>query len=347
MFDPSTSIEKTGEQLKEAFVELGNVRNDVLVHLETLKTKIEKLKEIYESFVKENSQYNAFVFGLDSLKYQGRLLDIEYDDMWRIYLSINNRMYCEYYKLYQIIVTYIEKELQIDSSAAGIVFHAYPVYKDLEPYKQYDNEILKELHAAILLLILGIHRHIGAKELALRSHRKKNTSGLNIDNFVHAFQYNLYTVREKMQLFLSYLDFFHRLHAKYWKRFSNKVQLLFSQVSNDIHFDDELHQPSSTQKKALMRAVLEEQHNSMDRALIQDLKNSIHTKSMLRSVDSMDSFPLSLNLATATPSPKSEDDCPNLTTIYSRDDGDRSELLDLVEHMVNTVIERSHETDTK
>jgi hypothetical protein len=45
-------------------------------------------------------------------------------------------------------------------------------------------------------------------------------------------------MREKVNLFLSYIEFFHKLHAKYLKRFSNKIQLMSNHINSDIQFDE-------------------------------------------------------------------------------------------------------------
>ena len=67
------------------------------------KDKIRKLQEWYNNYIDENNNH-LFIFGLDAFHYQGKIIDVEYDDMKRLYHSITNRIYCEYYKLYQIIV---------------------------------------------------------------------------------------------------------------------------------------------------------------------------------------------------------------------------------------------------
>jgi hypothetical protein len=63
------------------------------------------LKVFYSEFIKD-SKNAMFIFGLDSFHFQSKLIDIEYDEMKRMFLVINNRMYCEYFKLHKIIVEY-------------------------------------------------------------------------------------------------------------------------------------------------------------------------------------------------------------------------------------------------
>jgi hypothetical protein len=45
-------------------------------------------------------------------------------------------------------------------------------------------------------------------------------------------------MREKIVMFITYIEFFHKLHTKYLKRFANKIQLMYSHINNDIQFDE-------------------------------------------------------------------------------------------------------------
>ena len=49
----------------------------------------------------------------------------------------------------------------------------FPVYKDLEPYKQYKFEMIQEVHENIILLLYEINEFIINKENELQGHQKK------------------------------------------------------------------------------------------------------------------------------------------------------------------------------
>jgi hypothetical protein len=76
------------------------------------------------------------------------------------------------------------------------------------------------------------------RENELASHKSKKDIGLNIDNFITSFNYELIVMKEKISMFLTYTEFFHQLHIKHLKRFNNKIQLLYLHISNDIKFDE-------------------------------------------------------------------------------------------------------------
>jgi len=81
-------------------------------------------------------------------------MEMEHIDKYRALM--NNRMYCDYYKLYNIIITHI-KENRADIDVTELELKSYPAYKDLEPFQEYKIEDIKEIHANILFLINQIY----------------------------------------------------------------------------------------------------------------------------------------------------------------------------------------------
>ncbi len=235
-------MEEEYKILNTSFDEIHTIRNDILIFMDILKKEINELKIIYSEFIDKNHDNNLFLFGLDALRFQKKMIDIEYDDVSRIFFMINNRMYCEYYKLYKFIFEFINNDK--DKLRENNIFKAIkidnslPVYKDLEPYKQYDFNYIRTLNNKIINLIMNIHKYILLKQEELENYKSKNESGLNINNFVSAFNFNLVIVREKRDLFMSYIKYFHKMHLKYIKRFFVKVKLLYSQVNHDIKFSN-------------------------------------------------------------------------------------------------------------
>jgi hypothetical protein len=224
-------------QLKKNFSEIIDIRNDVRQIFEILSVRINKLKIFYQEFTKKNKS-QIFIFGLDSFNFQSKLIDIEYEDMKRLFLAINNRIYCEYFKLYKIIVNYI-LEVSTDKKILDIIkSDKFPIYKDLEPFKDYKFEITLELHQTILELLNLLLNLLNNKIHELNLYNNKKNIGLNIDNFITSFNYDIIMMKEKINSFLTYIEFFHKLHTKQLKRFSDKIQLMYIHINNDINFDD-------------------------------------------------------------------------------------------------------------
>lgn len=230
-------MENRISQLKTNFGSISDIRSQVKNFFEILQIRINKLKLFYAEFIKNNKS-ELFVFGLDSLHFQSKLIDIEYDDMKRLFLAINNRMYCEYFKLYKIIVSYITENTFDKKIMELIKVNNFPIYRDLEPFKEYEFDIVLEIHENILLMLNAIIGYLEIKEHELSFHIVKKNNGLNIDNFISSFNFDMIVIKEKINLFTTYIEFFHKLHTKQFKRFSHKIQLMYSHVNKDINFDE-------------------------------------------------------------------------------------------------------------
>ena len=230
--------------LKNDFNNLINIRNNVKNIFEILQSRIDKLKILYSEFI-QNNKNQVFVFGLDSFHFQSKLIDIEYDDIKRLFMAIGNRMYCEYFKLNKIIIEYILNNIKDKKITEILKINNYPIYKDLEPFKEYKFETLMDIHENILKMITILVSELNNKENELTIHKSKQHIGLNIDNFVTTFNYNNNVMKERIIMFITYIEIFHKLHTKYLKRFSNKIQLIYTDINNDIKFDESLEINSS------------------------------------------------------------------------------------------------------
>ena len=241
-------MENRISKLKTDFNNITIIRNNVKNVFDILQLRINKLKMFYSEFIKNNKN-KLFVFGLDSFHFQSKLIDVEYDDMKRLFLAINNRMYCEYFKLYKITTEYIYENINDKKITEIIKVNNFPVYKDLEPFKEYNFETTTEIHENILVIVNSIISNLNTRENELNIHRGKQALGLNIDNFITTYNFELTVIKEKISMFLTYIEFFHKLHTKHLKRFSNKIQLMYTHISTDIKFDETIEINKEKDKK--------------------------------------------------------------------------------------------------
>lgn len=263
-------MEERLSNLKTDFIKIVEARDNNITIFEILHSRVLKIKENYSEFIKNNKE-QLFIFTLDSFHFQGKLIDIEYEDMKRLFYCIMNRMYCEYYKLYKIIITYIYENVS-DKKVIELtnINNKYPDYKDLEPFKQYDFKHIQEIHENIIVILNAINGYLLNKEHDLRIYQNKNNIGFNIDNFVNTFNFNNVIMREKVTLFITYMEFFHKMHNKYLTRFTTKIQLMLSQINHDIKFDNP--QDEKMNHKNVIKKLKED---NIDKHIIKELKFSI------------------------------------------------------------------------
>jgi hypothetical protein len=254
--------------VKSNFNKIKEIRIHVMNCFNALENKLTKLKNTTNDFIK-NNKHDIFFFGLDSFQFQGKLIDYEYTDMKKFYFALNNRMYCEYYKLFKLILNYTEEVIGTNKNIEMLKKNnIFPVYKDLEPLKQYNFETIEELHKTIIILLNDIIEHIISKEHQLQIFQLKQNSGLNINNFVNTFDFDVIMIKQKCLLYLSYLEFFHTIHTKHFKRFAKKMKLMNDYLDEDITFDDSI------------------QHNNEDESVISPSNSS--NSSISSTIDTTD-----------------------------------------------------------
>jgi hypothetical protein len=268
--------------VKTNFNKIKEIRTQVMFCFNALEIKLTKLKNTTTEFVKTN-KHNIFVFGLDSFQFQGKLIDYEYSDMRKFYFALNNRMYCEYYKLYKLILQYAEEIIGTNKNIEMLKSqNIFPIYKDIEPFKQYNFETIEEIHKTIIILLNSLNDHIIAKETQLLLFQLKQRSGLNINNFVNTFDFDVIVIKQKGFLYLSYLEFFHNIHTKHFKRFSKKMKLMNDYLDEDIKFDEGMHtrDDDSSIKSSISSSSLESAVNSPTNT---DNSSSTPIKSLFKS----------------------------------------------------------------
>ena len=258
------------------FENLKKIKNETDSLLNNLKLKLNMLKEIYIEFI-ENNKSKIFIFGLDSFYFQNRLLDEEYDNLINFYKKILNRMYCEYYKLFKLIVIYIKENISdnkindfINQNINNII-----VYKDLETNKEYDFKQLEIINNEILNILLLLHNKLSEKEKTLVDHQDKQNSGFNINNFVSSFNYDVSSFKNQINLFESYLSFFYKLHFKYLQRIITKVQVFYTQINHDIKFDNSFVEKSNSTNKKDDDYFEFDDHSDVDNILTGEIINTL------------------------------------------------------------------------
>lgn len=229
-------------KVKIIFDKVKEMRDEINILFEGLDGRISKLGEIYNEFVKnakmiKTPDVKAFIFSLDSFYFQNSLLSKEYQHLKDYYSIIINRMYGEYYKLYKLMTEYIDKS-HIDSQLnENLKKKNYPKYDDLDEGKHYDFHLIIHLNEDIIGVVNYLINILRDKEIALKMYKTNQNYGLNVDNFVSTFNYEVIVLQEQINLYEKYLDFFYHVHEKLLKRLITKISVLEAQLNADIKFE--------------------------------------------------------------------------------------------------------------
>ena len=205
--------------------------------LSKINNKINKLKVIHTKFI-DNENRKLFLFGLDSLFFQIKLINTDYNNSKNFFLIINNRLYCEYYKLYNIICEYLhENNIKIYIDNKTINNKKFIKYNDLDTIRQYPINEISKIYDEITSILDNLNNIAEKKEKEITNYKKTNTNGLDINNFVSTHSYFNKILNEKIILFNNYFEFFNNSHVKQLKSLQKNLQKTYKQIINDIHFD--------------------------------------------------------------------------------------------------------------
>jgi hypothetical protein len=145
-------------------------------------------------------------------------------------------MYCDYYKLYNIIITDIKEkrnEIQIES----IIKKEGPIYKDLEPFQEYKIDDIRLLHSNIMLLINELFIQANTKITTIHNYNEKSRIGFSISNFINTLEYDNRLLNEQISLYINYLSFFHISQKKLLKRLHSKLVDFFKEVNENVNIN--------------------------------------------------------------------------------------------------------------
>ena len=263
----------TLSQVKRNFAEVKDIRTQIKGLLEALRDKIDKLKHLYVDFSGRNHR-NLDIFGLDSFHFQNKMLDIEYNHMLSYFNLVSNRMYGGYYKLYNLVTQYARNNIDDKSvlDACQLGKKAFPRYKDLEPDKVYDFDIVLDIHHTIIQVITEMDNYLTSKHEELKGDQARSDNGLNIDNFIHAFVNKNTLLNSQIQLFINYMSVFHKYHGKYLRRFRLKLMFMYKQIDSDVDLEQSGLSSGfgAKQKKARRR-------QSTDESVLEDMKGIMST----------------------------------------------------------------------
>ena len=186
----------------------------------------------YIKYVEKNKKNNFF--GLDSFHFQNKLIELEYDNMKKMYNFIDNRIYCDYYKLFGLIIQFFKKNFKQDKYETLIKNNSYPTYKDLEPYKVYDFDIVNDIHSDIIILINHLYISVNKTNAEINKDKEKMKNGLNIENYLHNYIYTNLLLETNINLFENYLKSYHKCHSKFLNNLKEKMLNMSIQLDNDV-----------------------------------------------------------------------------------------------------------------
>jgi len=220
------------EKLKNSFKNIISIKREIGNTKNNVTTKLNELKQLHSELIKDNNKH-IFLFCLDSFYYQYKIFAMEFEHIKKLRSILNNRMYCDYYKLHNIIIKFCKEHIPEET----LNVQTFPVYKDLEPFQEYRIEDITLLHESILNLINTLYTETQTKSDAILHYNDNHKVGFSISNFLNTLTHENRILQEQITLFINYISFFHISQQKQLKKLHIRVGDFFKEVDENINMN--------------------------------------------------------------------------------------------------------------
>ena len=224
------------DQFSRDFKQVLQIVSEISNKRELIKDKLARLKIQYNGMVKGN-QKKIFLFCLDSFFYQYKIYSVEVEQIEASRKMVNNRMYCEYYKLYGIVVAYLG-EINLSYENKRALLKEYPVYKDLDPTVEYELRDVENIYDNILLLLGHLNEKICRNNGEIDEYKSDPSLGLSISNFVSSLRNENLMMQGQIDLFTDFLSFFLGSQKKQYERIYRRLMDFFENMNGGLPKDD-------------------------------------------------------------------------------------------------------------
>ena len=220
------------EKLKNSFKNIISIIREISNMKNSVASKLGELKRLHGEMIRDNNK-QIFLFCLDSFYYQYKIFSMEFEHIKKLRALLNNRMYCDYYKLHNMIVKFCKERLHDDS----LIVRTFPVYKDLEPFQEYCIEDISALHESILNLLNSLYLETVHKENSILHYNDNHKVGFSISNFLNTLTHENRILQDQITLYVNYISFFHISQQKQLKRVHHRIADFYKEVDENINMN--------------------------------------------------------------------------------------------------------------
>ena len=226
-------MEKQLETLNYEFSIVKENIHTIISNSASIKTKIEKLRNIYSEMISANSYKKIFLFCLESFNFQIKSFSVDNENLNKSLLLASNRVYCDYYKLFKLIKTLFEEhKYDIPKEISEP-----PTYDILNPFFEYSVDDISKMHDDVCLLLYALIDYFNNNCDNIMAYTSKSQSGICIANFIKTLEYDNSVLKDQISLYLGYMDFFKSTQTKYLVKLLHKMELLKKEINDEINDD--------------------------------------------------------------------------------------------------------------
>jgi len=227
---------------ENSFETIKDYKNDIDNVFRYIKNKTEILSCMYNDYLKEIKDTVNYRLSLDSFNFQTKLINIEYDNYNKIFKFFINRMYGDYYKLYNKLIDYVKNNVK---NVKIVNDNQYPKYKDLEVNVEYNIEIIDDVYSNILSILTELSNYCLKENHLIKEITKKQNNGININNFLNEKKYSIIILEQKINFYYEILKGYIEFQKKFFKRLYLKLKLIYAQLCHDINLETSVNKNNS------------------------------------------------------------------------------------------------------
>ena len=216
-------------KLQNDFNLIIRLRTELQTKRDTLEEKIDDIKVQYNDLVRTNSK-KIYLYCLDSMYFQYKILRVELEQFQKMIALIFNRMYGDYYKLYNII------QSQCKENSTNIILSSENVvtYKDLDPFAEFSVDNLNLIHQIIIDTLKKLHDLYSTKQEEINDHNANMRVGFSVTSFISTLSYENKLLGEHISLYSDYLSFYHSSQRKYLDNALCKINSFMREIEDEI-----------------------------------------------------------------------------------------------------------------
>lgn len=253
------------QKFSESFKNILLLMKEIFTKRELAKENLAYLKARYSTMVKSNTK-KIFLYCLDSFFYQYKIYSTELEQIESSRKMVNNRMYCEYFKLSKIIVDYLD-EIQLSYEDKKAFIKVCPVYKDLDLTIEYDMNDIENIYNNIVLLLNHLNEQSIKNISDIESYNDKiiqprNSSFSPISNFVNTLRNENLILQGQIELFMNYLSFFLSSQEKQLLRINERTTNFLAELDDKSDRDASFMEPVEESVEEPIEQPIEEKKDS-------------------------------------------------------------------------------------
>jgi hypothetical protein len=232
------NIDKIIYQTKNNFNPIEKKFNNIKTMTEGISQSISKLSKLYESLLHNNKNNPTKIISLDSFRFQIKTLEFSLESNIKFSHLVSNRIYCDFYRLYQEINKYFREYIDKSYQRKYKPNLDITKYNYLDIFQGYEFEKIKDLVNENFSIIDYLNSYIKIQQNEYKNFKLKNKTGIDIQNILFTYEHTLQSIQEKILYFCKFIDFYYKLHIKYLIKTFENLNMLKSQITADFEFDE-------------------------------------------------------------------------------------------------------------